>query len=170
MRVFLTGMPACGKTTWGKKLANKLSVPFFDLDQEIEKQYSHSVYEIFQKHGEDYFRRSEAETLKKIIAENDSFVLSLGGGTPYFHNNMAMILSSGISVYLALPLKTLVQRIKQGKGDRPLFTLFSDQETEQKMAELFREREPYYLQSNLHVNALNLQIDDLISQIRSLNQ
>jgi shikimate kinase len=88
MRVFLIGFMGSGKTHWGTQLASKLQIPFFDLDELISKGENKSIAEIFSESGEEYFRMRERETLSSIIEEYPSVVLSTGGGTPCFFNNI----------------------------------------------------------------------------------
>ena len=155
-----------GKTTLGKKVATKLNVPFFDLDNEIEKELGLSIDEIFSTKGEDYFRERERETLTRIIAVNDGFVLSLGGGTPCFYDNIDIINQSGLSIYLKYNSGILASRLLNAKKERPLIKEFGEAELEKYIVEKLKEREPYYIKSKKTLEGNNLKTDDLIALIQ----
>lgn len=111
----------CGKSLIGAFLAEKLQIPFYDLDQEIEKETQNSIAELFQIRGEIYFRKKENEVLKKMLDKKNDFVLSLGGGTPCYYNNHELLLQDDIfSIYLKANVDTLVDRLLNEKNQRPL--------------------------------------------------
>jgi len=122
MNVILIGYMASGKSSVGKILANKLHYDFIDLDDYIEKMEQTSVGNIFKAKGEIYFRKLETIYLKEILDGKDHIVLSLGGGTPCYGNNMDVILndSNSKSIYLKTSIPTLVDRLKNEKSKRPL--------------------------------------------------
>ncbi len=120
MRVYLTGFMGSGKTTVGWRLAQRLSVPFVDLDQEIERQAGMTVREVFERQGEPAFRQMEAEALRGTLALPD-VVVATGGGTMVFEGNYRLIHSNGLSVWLNPAFATLASRIGgRGKAARPL--------------------------------------------------
>ena len=88
MRIFLIGFMGSGKTHWGKQLATQLKIPFFDLDDVISSKENKTIAEIFAHAGEEAFRVKEREVLESLIDENASMVVSCGGGTPCFFNNI----------------------------------------------------------------------------------
>lgn len=122
MNVILIGYMASGKSSVGKILASKLKYEFIDLDDYIEKMEQKSVSTIFKLKGEIYFRKLEAEHLKTILETKDNIVLSLGGGTPCYGNNMELVLSdsNSKSVFLKTGIPTLVERLENEKSKRPL--------------------------------------------------
>lgn len=136
MKIFLIGMPGSGKTTLGQELAQSLSLPFIDLDHEIEKREGIQVKEIFSTKGEDYFRQVESDTLKLFASSPKDFVLATGGGAPCFHNGINIINSSGTSIFLDVPVDEIVKRVVSNT-DRPL--LVTDESTDDKIKQL-RER------------------------------
>src|ERR1700740_2878029 len=99
MIVFLIGMPACGKTSIGKRLAKKLQFSFLDLDHHLTDKENKSVTTIFSEQGESFFRELEAKYLKEISNTKTDTIISVGGGTPCFHNNLPFMLSVGKVFY-----------------------------------------------------------------------
>ena len=148
MLVFLLGMPGTGKSSIGKNVVKMLGSTFIDLDKLIEKKQRTTISEIWKKNGEEYFRKLESETLKEIsISENA--IVSCGGGTPCFYNNLNWMNENGITVYLELPLNVLAQRIFEKKNSRPIFSqLNSLVEIEIKLNEIYIIRKEFYESAN----------------------
>ncbi len=146
MRIYLTGFMGSGKSTIGRRLAERLGCPFVDLDQEIEERAGLSVREIFEWHGESEFRRLEAETLR-ATGELEDVVVATGGGTAAFDANARWMRENGLLVWLNPAFSTIVGRIGGlGKKDRPLFR------DEAQALALYRERLPAYRQADLTVD------------------
>jgi shikimate kinase len=146
LRIFLTGFMGCGKSTVGRLLAQRLGVPFVDLDQEIEGRAGRTVREIFELHGEAAFRRLENEALRATL-ESPDVVVATGGGTMVFEGNYRLIQAGGLSVWLNLPFAAIVARVGAlGKRDRPLFR------DETQALALYRERLPAYQRADLTVD------------------
>ena len=97
--IVLIGYMGCGKSSVGKKLSQKLNVKFVDLDSVIEKKYSKSISQIFNDLGEIKFRSIENSELNSVLSNYKNCVLSLGGGTPCYHDNMSLILSYTTNVF-----------------------------------------------------------------------
>src|SRR5690554_5157022 len=127
-RIFLLGFMGAGKTTLGKRLANKSGLPFVDVDQKIEAYFQLSIQSIFEKYGEAFFRKEESKMLEKLIEEFPQAILSVGGGLPCYNNNMELMNLSGTTCYLHRPAKELFHRLKNSKENRPLLTGKSDAE------------------------------------------
>jgi shikimate kinase len=143
MRIFLTGFMGCGKTTVGRRLAQRLGVGFVDLDEEIERRAGMTVRQIFEQQGEPVFRQMEAEALRGTLALPD-VVVALGGGTMAFETNAALIGANGLSVWINPAFATISSRIGgRGKADRPLF-----KDDVQALA-LYRERLPAYRRADV---------------------
>lgn len=147
-RIILIGFMGSGKTTLGKKLANKLQVPFIDSDKEIEKHFGQSIAEIFTQFGESHFREIEAEFIQSIPKDSE-FVLSTGGGMPCFSNNMDLLNEIGYTVYLQRPSKELAKRLTQGINKRPLLEGLSSEELLKFIDDRLKVREHYYLKAQL---------------------
>ncbi|WP_405296627.1 shikimate kinase [Algibacter sp. Ld11] len=154
MIIVLMGYMASGKSTIGKRLAKKLNYNFIDLDDLIESKENASVSEVFKSKGEIYFRKQEALYLREQLQSEDDIILSVGGGTPCYSNNMEAILNAedAKSVYLKASIPTLIEKLMKKKATRPLIAHI---ETEEAMAEFIGkhlfERAHYYNQANIKV-------------------
>jgi shikimate kinase len=145
MKIYLVGMPGCGKSTIGIQLSDALQIDFFDLDSEIEKRERKTISEIFRDQGEDYFRMTEAKVLRDFASLDQSFVLATGGGTPCFYNGMEILNETGISVFLDVDVAELVRRLSK-KTDRPLLL---HEDLEKKLGELLNNRLPVYSRASI---------------------
>ncbi len=163
--IFIAGFMASGKSSLGKKIAKHFKKHYIDLDSLIEEVENLSINKIFEEKGEPYFRFLETEILKKLDFENT--VIALGGGTPCFHNNIEIIKAKGKLVYLQLPLKIIIGRLKQDKDNRPLVKNLNDDDLVKKVSELFHEREKFYLKADLCIDAQQ-SISKIKNQIASL--
>lgn len=116
-----------GKSTIGKILSSYMKIPFIDLDQYIEEKEQMSINDLFKNKGEIYFRKQEHLFFKELIHSKESFVLSLGGGTPCYANNHLLLQEDHvISFYLKANVSTLVQRLENEKENRPLLQTTDD--------------------------------------------
>lgn len=166
-KIFLLGFMGCGKSTLGKKLANKLDIPFFDLDKIIEEQIGISIAEIFKTKGEEYFRTLETQVLKQLIYKQAKFVIATGGGAPCFNNNIELINESGTSIYLKYNEGILASRLINAKANRPLIANKTKEDLIVFITNLLKAREQFYLKSKIVVEGNNItanQITDLIFQ------
>src|SRR6185437_4093777 len=126
MKIFLIGFMGSGKTHWGRQLSAKLNLPFYDLDTVIIEKEKLSVAEIFDEKGEEYFRILEKETLEAVTDGQESFILSCGGGTPCFFNNIEFMKKHGKVVWLNTSVDTLMQRLRRERSSRPLIADVAD--------------------------------------------
>jgi len=119
--IVLLGYMGCGKTTISNKLEAILNLPKFDLDQIIEKEYKMSISEIFNKKGQIEFRRIERIFLKKLLNNKDKSIISLGGGTPCYHDNMEIILKYSKNVFfINTSPELLSERLFKQRSKRPI--------------------------------------------------
>ena len=172
MIVVLIGYMASGKSTIGKMLAEKLNYNFIDLDDYIEASESKSVSQIFETKGEIYFRKQETYYLKELLKSKNNIVLSLGGGTPCFGDNMDAVLNSKntTSVYLRTSIGALVERLKIEKSKRPLIAHI---ETDELLIEFIGkhlfERAQYYNKANMVIStdnkAENAIVEELVASL-----
>ena len=119
VRIFLIGMMGAGKSYWAEKLKKKLHTSAYDLDSLVEMMEEKTVAEIFAEDGEEYFRKAEAKMLR-LFAEKKHFIVSCGGGTACYNNNMKWMNKHGITVWIDEPVETLASRLMQEKDHRPL--------------------------------------------------
>lgn len=151
MNIALCGYMGCGKSTVGKQLANQLGIPIIDLDGYIEKVEGKRISEIFADKGEIYFRKREGELLKELVSKPDGYVLSLGGGTPCYGNNLNVLKEKGgKTVYLKMSVEALTERLFSEKDARPLIIHYTQKKDLKDFVRkhLF-ERGPVYEQSDL---------------------
>ncbi len=142
-RIFLIGFMGSGKSTIGKKLAAKLAYDFIDMDAYIEQQEGRTVSDIFKTDGEVYFRELEQRVLKSLCSM-EKVVVSTGGGTPCFFDNMEVMNEAGYSVYLNLEVEKIIGRLKNGLEKRPLLADLSPSELEKEIKERLKVRESFY--------------------------
>ena len=159
--VVLVGMMGAGKTAVGKALAARLGVPFLDSDAEIEKAANMTIAEIFQRDGEDFFRRRETEVIDRLL-DTHRGVLSTGGGAFLAERNRALMSEKGVSVWLNAELPLLWSRVK-GKNTRPLLRTANPYET---LRTIYEARVPIYALADLSVQAQpHYSIEDMAAQV-----
>jgi len=165
-KIVLVGFMGSGKTTIGKRLANRLNLPFFDLDEAIVEQEGADITTIFETKGETYFRKIEHQKLTEILTTQSQFVLATGGGTPCFHNNMKLINENGASVYLKYSAPFLFSRLIASKINRPLIRNYNNNELKLFVEQLLSERESFYNESNFVVSEINVKVDDVLQALK----
>lgn len=166
MRVFLIGYMGSGKTKRGKKIAAKLGCDFYDLDELIQKKYNKTISEIFNKEGEEKFREYECECLKEIIKSNN-FVLSTGGGTPCFYDNIELMNKKGITIYLKAEINFLLSRlIDKIDNTRPLIADKTKEELKEYISQSLIKREEYYNQAKYTFDAFTINNKDIVEVIQ----
>ena len=160
-RIFLIGFTGSGKSTIGKKLSNLLHFDFFDTDAEIERITGKSIFQIFDDEGENFFREKE-RTLITELSRKDNIVVSTGGGTPCFFDNMQRMNQTGLTIYLHANPNVLKQRITNQKHQKPLLKTVPDEQLTPHITQLLRQREPYYHQAQITVEAFNITAKKLL--------
>ncbi|MEJ7560232.1 MAG: shikimate kinase [Pedobacter sp.] len=167
MRIFLIGFMGCGKTTLGRKLAQKMNYSFKDLDHELEAAAGMSVSDYFSANGEEAFRLLEKETLQNRDFPTNC-VISTGGGTPCFFDNMEFMNRSGITIYLDMPPAALAKRLEHSKHKRPLIANKDEEQIVAFIKEKIEERNAYYKRSFLTVNGINITADQVRNELFQL--
>jgi len=145
-----------GKTTAGKSLATLLKTRFIDLDEYLEKKEARTIPEIFEQEGEEKFRELEKKYLSEILKLKDPHVISLGGGTICFFDNLETVKKNGQLVYIDLAVSIIADRIKESNFTRPLLKNLSTEELTKNIEEILTVRKPFYEQAHIIVNGLNL--------------
>lgn len=155
MNIILIGYMASGKSLIGRKLSDIFDMSFIDFDQFIETKENMLITDIFNKKGEIYFRKIESLYLSEVLNTNKNSIISLGGGTPCYGNNMEIIKNQldSVSIYLQVSVSELTERLLSDKEQRPLIKHI---ETENDMNEyvgkhLF-ERMNFYNQADVQIN------------------
>jgi len=167
MRIYLIGYMASGKSNLGRLLAENLNYQILDLDQLFEQRYRISVLDFFEKYDEIVFRNMEHSLLLETFNVEDA-VISTGGGTPCFFDNMELIKNAGISIYLRWELPALVQRLKTVRRKRPLLKDTAPNELEGKVATHLAQREVYYNQADYIIQGEDFELDKVLLMIRNL--
>ena len=150
-RIIIIGYMGAGKTTVGRALAAELGLEFYDLDWYIESRMRKTVKQLFDEVGEEGFRKIEHNMLHEV-AEFENVVISCGGGTPCFFDNMAYMNQQGDTVYLKANPGILYKHLKMGKSVRPLLLNKTPEEVQVFITEQLADREPYYSRAKYTVN------------------
>ena len=154
-----------GKTHWGRRLGEKLNIPFFDLDEQIMKGQNKSVADIFSQMGEEHFRLLERDSLHALTENNKSFVMACGGGTPCYFNNIDYMKSNGIVVWINTNPELLFQRLLSEKDKRPLIRNLTDEQLKGFIFKKIGDRRIYYQQANMIMEEEEPELDSLIKKI-----
>jgi shikimate kinase len=163
-KIFLIGLPGSGKSTIGKLLAKKIGLAYTDLDEVIASEMNQRISDIFADCGEPYFRELEKNQLYLQIASQKPQVISCGGGTPCFFDNMLKMNSNGITIFLDVSAIALVQRI-QDNEDRPLL---KNENLLDKLTRLRADRMEYYSQAQIITDGHNTPIEQVDHLIKIL--
>tara|TARA_R110001592_G_scaffold62119_4_gene189831 strand:- start:921 stop:1439 length:519 start_codon:yes stop_codon:yes gene_type:complete len=167
-RIYLVGLPASGKTTIGKQLAEHLGIQFIDLDAEIEKAVGQSIPEYFSFQGEGNFRIVEKETLRNLGSANEQFVMATGGGAPCFHFNMDHMNEMGTTLFLDVSPGDLALRIlDQGVEKRPLFKSYDQQDLIQEVRDLAEGRLSFYNEAKIKIRDNRITLDKIVSYLKA---
>src|SRR5262245_7580709 len=152
--IVFVGMMGAGKSSIGRRLAARLGIPFIDADAEIESAAGMTIPEIFDKHGEPYFRAGEARVIARLLG-NGPQVLATGGGSLMDAQTRALIGEKGVSIWLKADVDVLLKRTKR-RNDRPLV---------EKIRDLLPLREPLYAQSDIIIQSRDGPHDTIIDEI-----
>ena len=169
--IFLIGYMGSGKSVIGKELSKRILYTFYDLDYFIEMNEKLSINQIFDQKKELYFREIEKKYLKKLIDKDENKIISLGGGTPCYNNNMDLILntSNSESIYLKRSVDLLVERLFENLSSRPLILhLKNRNELKEFVSKHLFVRNQYYLRSKKILNTNNLELDDVVEELKKL--
>ena len=139
--IYLIGFMGVGKTIIAKQLADKLKLKFYDTDQIIEQQEQKSIADVFEKEGELYFRMLETELLNQL---NTKAIIACGGGLAIHNNNMKLINSKGVSVYLKTSANQLYNQLKDDKQNRPLITDMTNKDLKLYIKKELKNRSSFY--------------------------
>ena len=157
-----------GKSLISSKLNSIKKIEKIDLDFEISKELENSIPEIFEKRGELFFRKKEKEILERIFSLKEECILSLGGGTPCYYDNMEVINENSISIYLRAKVDTLVKRLLEDKIHcRPLINRIPDEQLPEFIGQHLFERNHFYNQAKIIIDTDNLAAEEVVDEILS---
>ena len=157
--VVLVGMPGCGKSAIGRRLAGRLELPFVDADDEIELAAGKAITDIFKEHGEPYFREGERKVIARIL-NSGSQVLATGGGAFMSAETRDNIRRAAVSVWLKAELSLLLRRVLK-RNNRPLL----ERDPEGVMRSLVETRYPIYATADITVESRDLPHDVMVFEI-----
>ena len=148
MRIILIGLPGSGKTSLGKQLAKLMNLPFLDLDEELERSQGKSIPELFLQEGEPGFRLMEQACLRATLEKSGEMVLSTGGGTPCFFDNLNLLKEAGTLVFINPPIEVIAERfLEVEENSRPL--LSGEGNLTDKLRDLYQKRLPFYQKAEI---------------------
>ena len=154
-----------GKSHISKNLSQKINFKLIDLDQKISEQHGISITEIFQTRGEIYFRKEEKRILEQLLNSEENLILSLGGGTPVYYNNMNIINEKSKSIFLRASVNTLTNRVLLQKNSRPLISKLEDSDIPEFIAKHLFERNPYYSQAHFSIDTDSKSASEISEEI-----
>lgn len=158
--IVLVGLMGAGKSSIGRRLAEKLEIPFVDADHEIEVAADKTISEIFADHGEAYFREGERRVISRLI-ENGAQILATGGGAFINEETRRIIDSHGISVWLKADLPLLMKRVLK-RSDRPLL---QTEDPAAVMRKLMDQRYPLYAKADITVESKDVQHTQMVNEV-----
>jgi shikimate kinase len=144
-------MPGSGKSTIGRMLARKLNVQLIDLDEYIIQKEKLSIPQLFKTKGEDYFRNAETQSLQELLKKKTDCIVSVGGGTPCYNNNMSVMKAGGKSIYLKTSPAELARRVEADDNSRPLLAKLNGRKLIEKLTSMLAHREKFYAQANFTI-------------------
>lgn len=156
--IYLVGYMYSGKTTFGRQLAQQCGYDFVDLDNAFEQYYHTTIALFFQHYDEQAFRLLERQMLHRTATLHHT-VVSTGGGTPCFFDNMQFINQHGTAIYLALSPEHIMQRMNRSHKPRPLFAGLTQQQRENTVRNQLQTRLPFYQQAAITIDALRPDAD-----------
>ena len=158
--IVLIGLMGAGKTAVGRRLANRLELPFIDADTEIEVAAGASISEIFAEHGEAYFRQGERKVIARLL-QNGPQVLATGGGAYMNGDTRAAIKARGLSIWLKADVKVLLKRVGR-RSNRPLL---AGGEPEKVLKKLMDERYPVYAEADVVVESRDVPHEVIVNAV-----
>jgi shikimate kinase len=158
--IVLVGMPGCGKSAIGRRLAPRLDLPFIDADEEIERAAGKSIKDIFAEHGEAYFRDGERRVIARLLASGPQ-VLATGGGAMMDTETRRNVKRAGISIWVKAELPVLLRRVAK-RNNRPLF---EGRDAETVMKELMEARNPVFATADVIVESREIPHEVIVDEI-----
>lgn len=161
MLIFLVGYMGCGKSSIGRPLSELMGYKFIDLDSHIEDNYKMSVVKIFARYGERAFRMTERRLLIEMCENEDNCIVSTGGGTPCYRDNIDIMNMYGCTIYLNLDSDVLVTRLANTGNKRPILLNMDSKELGVFIKNSLQQREEFYSKSKITIRGKNINTYDL---------
>ena len=165
MVFYLVGYMGCGKSSIGREAARRAGYGFIDTDREVEKMEGMSVAEIFSAKGEETFRALEDEVLRRVAAQGGNVIVATGGGTPCYSDNMALMNSTGKTIYLRLSPVNIVRRLRPGQAHRPKLSGMSKEQMLRYMECNLPARETTYARAAMTIWCDTLSDDSIVRHV-----
>ena len=165
MKIVLLGYMASGKSVVGRILAKNMGLQFIDLDAYIEQKENKSISEIFKQNGEIYFRIKESEYLMELLDLAAPTIISLGGGTPCYGDNLKLIEEHSRSVYLKASISTIFNRLQHETNQRPLVAAIGTENLQEYIAKHLFERNPYYEKATYTIPVNDKKIEAIVEEV-----
>ena len=167
MKIILIGYRCTGKTSVGKKIAERLDLPFYDTDELIQSHTNKSIREIVEKEGWDAFRAEERAIIKQFPSLADG-VIAAGGGAIMDAENRKALKHNGLCVWLTADVSTIVARMRNDRASAAQRPPLSDSGSERETAEILEAREPVYHElADCIVNTAGKGIDAVVDEVCS---
>ena len=171
MNIYLIGFMGSGKSYWAKKLGKQLNREVFDMDNIIEDLECTTIDEVFYTKGETYFRQIENKVLKDLTKTNRNYIISCGGGTPCFFNNMQLMNQQGKTFYLKASVPYLLERLESEQNNRPLITTLNKPELKLFIEKTLAERSFFYNKATSIIDIENTSLPIFVQTIKQcINQ
>jgi shikimate kinase len=168
-KIVLLGYMGCGKSTIAQNLSKITNIPFLDLDKCIEKKANLSINEIFDQHGEVYFRKLEHEIFVELLQSSENNIIGLGGGTPCYANNHELLQKEDVtSIYLKASIETLFNRLVNNKSKRPLIANMNEEEMKEFIAKHLFDRSFYYNNAKHKVSVDDRTVEETVADIMKI--
>jgi len=167
MLIFITGYMGSGKTTLGKRLAERLNYQFYDLDEMIENSTGYSIAAYFEKFGEASFRLQERDILISHLDDADT-VIATGGGTACYADNMALMNKKGITIFLDTPFETIMKRMAGDINYRPLLKDIPAEKLPHYIREHMKSRQKFYSLAKIRVDGSEIGFESIVGTVISL--
>ena len=172
MKIYLIGFMGCGKSTIGKRLATRCGFDFVDTDELFSAVHGCSVKDYFDLYSEEKFREEEQKILYQTQQMNN-VVISVGGGTPCYQDNMQWILSNGIVVYIQMSANALHSRLANSKTERPLLQTVETRNATsllETIQNLLSQRKNIYNKAHIIVQGLDFDMENLMMKLQKKNR
>ena len=168
-KIVLLGYMGVGKSFFGKELANITQRKFIDLDEYIQKNENTSIELLFQNKGEIYFRKKEHHYLKEILSSDEEIILSLGGGTPCYYNNMDLLQKEDVMIiYIKASVETIFNRLNAQKSQRPLIAGIEGEELKEFIAKHLFDRSYFYNQAEIKISVDEKELSEVVNELVAL--